>query len=187
MFRGVINSAKNAASNLVVKYLARASVAVPFVLAAGFALAGLTAWLSQRFGSLTAYWAMAGGLCLAGIIAAAFVSAKEHKEEAAEVEAEKSDTSSTMSDAAAEAISQAPITLLGSIFAIPGGPATALSAARVIGRNWPLAVLAVLIGGLFWPTRGGTLTGGTLRGDDDLPVRFRPNGADPDIRSEMRH
>ena len=42
MFQGVINSAKNAASNLVVKYLARASVAVPFVLAAGFALAGLT-------------------------------------------------------------------------------------------------------------------------------------------------
>jgi len=54
MFRGVINSAKNAASSLVVKYLARASVAVPFVLAAGFALAGLM--LSQRFGSLTAYW-----------------------------------------------------------------------------------------------------------------------------------
>ena len=124
---------------------------------------------------------MAGGLCLAGIIAAAFVSAKEHKEEAAEVEAEKSDTSSTMSDAAATAISQAPIALLGSIFAIPGGPATALSAARVIGRNWPVAVLAVLIGGLFWPTRGGT------DGDDEFVVRLKPNGADPDVRSEMRH
>jgi len=84
MFRGVINSAKNAASNLAVKYLARASVAVPFVLAAGFALAGLTVLLSQRFGSLTAYWVMATGLCVAGIVAAAFVSAKEHKEEGAE-------------------------------------------------------------------------------------------------------
>jgi hypothetical protein len=74
MFRGVINSAKDAASNLVVKYLARASVAVPFVLAAGFALAGLT------------------------VLAAAFVSAKEHKEEIAEIEAEKSDTSARVSD-----------------------------------------------------------------------------------------
>jgi hypothetical protein len=51
MFRGVINNAKNAASNLVVKYLARASVAVPFVLAAGFAMAGLTVMLSQKFGT----------------------------------------------------------------------------------------------------------------------------------------
>jgi hypothetical protein len=53
MFRGVINSAKNAASNLVVKYLARASVSVPFVLATGFALAGLTVMLNRRLGSLT--------------------------------------------------------------------------------------------------------------------------------------
>jgi hypothetical protein len=50
MFRGVINSAKNAASGLVVKYLARASVAVPFILAAGFALAGLTVMLSHPCG-----------------------------------------------------------------------------------------------------------------------------------------
>jgi hypothetical protein len=178
MFRGVINSAKTAASNLAVKYLARASVAVPFVLAAGFALAGLAVLLSQRFGSLTAYWVMAGGLCVAGILAAAFVSAKEHKEEAAEIEAEKSDTSSTVSDAAAEAISQAPIALLGGIFTIPGGPATVLSTARVIGRSWPMAVLLVLIGGLFWPTRSTADDG-----DDELTVQLRPNGPDPDIRS----
>jgi hypothetical protein len=175
MFRGVINSARNAASNLLVKYLARASVAVPFVLAVGFVLAGLTMMLSQRFGSLTAYWAMAGGLCLAGILAAALVSAKEHKEEAADKEAEKSDSSSTVSDAAAEAITRAPIALLGSVFAIPGGPATALSAARVIGRNWPIAVLVVLIGGLFWPTRN-------TADEEELAIRLRPNGPDADIR-----
>jgi len=34
MFQGLINSAKTAAANLVVKYLARASVAIPFVIAA---------------------------------------------------------------------------------------------------------------------------------------------------------
>jgi hypothetical protein len=180
MFRGVINSAKNAASNLVVKYLARASVAVPFVLAAGFALLGLTVMLGQRFGSLTADWVMAGGLFLVGLLAAAFVSAKEHKEEVAKIETDKSDMRSTVSDAAAEAISQAPIALLGSIFAIPGGPATVLSAARVIGRNWPMAVLVVLIGGLFWPTRSRIH-------EDESAVRFRPNGWDPDIRSGMRH
>jgi len=159
MFRGVINSAKNAASNLVGKYLARASVAVPFVIATGFALAGLTVLLSQRYGSLTAYWVMAGGLCLVGILAAALVSAKEHKEEAAQIAAEKVDTSSTVSDAAFDAMSQAPIALLGSILAIPAGPATALSAARLVGRNWPMAVLFVLIGGLFWPIRSSVYEG----------------------------
>jgi Na+/melibiose symporter-like transporter len=183
MFRGIINSAKNAASSLVVKYLARASVAVPFVIAAGFALAALTVMLSQRFGSLTAYWIMAGVLGLVGIVAAALVSAKERKEEVAEIRAEKSDTGATVSDAAAEAIAQTPIALLGGIFAIPGGPATALSAARVIGRNWPMAVLLLLICGLFWPTRSEAVD----ENENGLIVPRRPNGADPDIRSEMRH
>jgi hypothetical protein len=84
MFRGIIDSARNAASKLLGKYLARASVAVPFLLAAGFGLAALTVMLSQRFGSLTAYRVVAAGLGVAGILAAAFVWAKEHKEEAAE-------------------------------------------------------------------------------------------------------
>jgi hypothetical protein len=80
-----------------------------------------------------------------------------------------------VSDAAAEAITRAPIALLGSVFAIPGGPATALSAARVIGRNWPIAVLVVLIGGLFWPTRN-------TADEEELAIRLRPNGPDADIR-----
>ena len=41
MFRGLINDAKSAASSLVLKYVARASVAIPFVIALGFALAAL--------------------------------------------------------------------------------------------------------------------------------------------------
>jgi hypothetical protein len=43
MFQGLINNAKSAVSGLVLKYVARASVAVPFVIALGFALAALTA------------------------------------------------------------------------------------------------------------------------------------------------
>ena len=102
MFRGLISSAKSAVSNLVVKYLARASVAVPFVIGGGFALAALTLMLADRFGSLIAYWVMAAALCLVGVVAAVLVSAKEHKQEAAEVEAERSDTGATVSDAATD-------------------------------------------------------------------------------------
>jgi hypothetical protein len=35
---------------------------------------------------------------------------------------------------------------------MPGGAAGALSAARLLGRNWPLVLFLVMIGALFWPT-----------------------------------
>jgi hypothetical protein len=182
MFRGLISSAKSAVSNLVVKYLARASVAVPFVIGGGFALAALTVMLADRFGSLIAYLVMAAALCLVGIVAAGLVTAKEHKQEA-ELEAERSDTGATVSDAATQAMAQTPIALLGAAFTMPGGAAAVVSAVRMLARHLPLVVLLVLIGGLFWPSRRAI-------GDeesDELRIGPRPNGSDPDIVSEMRH
>ena len=88
MFRGLINDAKSAASSLVLKYVARASVAIPFVIALGFALAALTVWLVNQYGYVTGYLLMAGGLAAIGVIAALVVSFKEHEEEVAEEAAE---------------------------------------------------------------------------------------------------
>ena len=51
MFAGLINQAKSAVSHLVLKYVARVSVGVPFVIAAGFALAAITVILVERFGT----------------------------------------------------------------------------------------------------------------------------------------
>ena len=59
MFAGLINQVKSAASDLVLQYLARASVAVPFVIALGFALAAVTVMLVERFGQVIAYWMVA--------------------------------------------------------------------------------------------------------------------------------
>ena len=64
MFAGLINQAKSTVSHLVLKYVARLSVAVPFVIAAGFALAAITVTLVERFGHVMAYWLVAGGLAL---------------------------------------------------------------------------------------------------------------------------
>ena len=47
----------------MLKYVARASVAIPFVIALGFALAAIAVMLVERFGHVTAYWMMAGGPC----------------------------------------------------------------------------------------------------------------------------
>src|SRR4051794_32885995 len=99
-----MNQAKDAVSGLVLKYVARASVAVSFVIALGFALAALTVMLVQRFGHVTAYWLMAGGLAAIGVIAAIAVSVKEHEEEVAEEQAEGSDTQDVVSDATAQAM-----------------------------------------------------------------------------------
>lgn len=179
MFAGLINQAKSAASHLVLKYVARASVAVPFVIATGFALAAITVMLVDRFGHVMAYWLVAGGLALIGVIASIVVSVREHEEEVAEQQAEKTDTGEAVSDAAAQALTQAPIALLGTLMTMPGGASGALSAARLLGRNWPLVVLLVLIGGLFWPTPEAPA-------DDDVAGARKPNGSD-DMPSTLRH
>ena len=152
MFAGLINHAKAAVSGLVLKYLARASVAIPFVIALGFALAAVAVMLVQRFGHATGYWIMAGGLAAIGIIAAIVVGVKEHEEEVEEQKAEQTDTQEVVSGATAQAMLQAPIALLGALFSAPGGATTAVKVARVLGRNFPLVLLIVMIGGLFWPT-----------------------------------
>ena len=60
MFRGVFNYAASSAGSLIAGYLARASVAVPFIVAFGFAMAALSLMLSDRFGHRDAYLIVAG-------------------------------------------------------------------------------------------------------------------------------
>ncbi len=180
MFAGLINQAKSAASDLVLKYVARASVAVPFVIALGFALAAVTVMLVERFGHVTAYWLLAGGLAAIGIIAAMAVSVKEQEEEVAEQLADEADTQEVASDAAAQAIVQTPVALLGALLTTPGGATSALSVARLLGRNFPLVLLLVMIGALFWPTDEATPP------DDEVDAR-RPNGADDHMPSALHH
>jgi hypothetical protein len=174
LFAGLINDAKAAVSHLVLRYVARASVAIPFVLALGFAVAAIAVMLVERFGQVTGYWIMAGGLAAIGIGAAIAVSVKEHEEEAADQKAEQADTGEVVSDATAEAMLQAPLALLGALFSAPGGTAGVFKIARVLGRNFPLVLLLVMIGALFWPTdRQDSEVGGAEARPDD----FRP--ADP--------
>ena len=166
MFRGLINDAKSAASSLVLKYVARASVAVPFVIALGFGIAALAAWLVNQYGYVTGYLLMAGGLAAIGVVAALVVSVKEHEEEVADEAAEEADTSKVATDVAA----QAPLALLGALFTMPGGASSALKVAQVLGRNFPLVLLLVLVGALFWPSE--------VVGETES-ARPRPNGFEP--------
>jgi hypothetical protein len=77
---------------------------------------------------------------------------KEHEEEVAEQQAEQADTQDVVSEATAQAMVQAPLALLGTLLTVPGGATSALKVASILGRNFPLVLLLVMIGALFWPT-----------------------------------
>jgi hypothetical protein len=88
MFKGLIDDAKSAAVSLVAKCLARAAVAVPFLIALGFAIAAATHMLSDRFGPVIAYCAVAGTFALLGLVTMLVVRGKG-REEVAGTEAAK--------------------------------------------------------------------------------------------------
>ena len=130
----------------------------------GFALAAATVMLVERYGHVFAYWSMAAGLAAVGLIAGLAVRVKEQEEEVAEEKAEAEDTSKVASEVAA----QAPLALLGGLFTLPGAPGTALKIAKVLGNNYALVLLLVLIGALFWPT--DKTTAPETRAGDGEPV-----------------
>jgi uncharacterized membrane protein len=175
MFRGLINDAKSAAGSLIAKYLARASVAVPFVVALGFATAAITLMLVERFGTITASWIVAGGFTLIGLVATLAVSVKEHEEEVAEKQAEEADTTQAAADAAAQAAAQMPLALLGAVLSTPMGPSTVAGGAKMVARNMPLVVLLALIALLFWPSEPAAAE----EAEADEAHAGRPNGAGP--------
>jgi hypothetical protein len=54
----------------------------------------------------------------------------------------------------------------------PGGAASVFKVARVLGRNFPLVLLLVAIGALFWPT--DTTDDAVITGREAEPDGFHP-------------
>jgi hypothetical protein len=151
VFRKLIDDAKSAAVSTLTKYAVRMSVAVPFLVAAGFGTAAVTVMLVERFGSLKAYGLMAAGFAAIGLVSTIAVAVKEKEDVAEDVAAEQNDTAEVATDAAAQAAVQLPLALLGMLFTTPMGPSAALGGAKALGRNWPMVLMLVLVGLLFWP------------------------------------
>ena len=168
----MINDAKSAAGSLIARYLARASVAVPFVVAFGFATAGGSLMLVERFGHRDAYLIVAGIFALLGMLAVLFVRSKEH-EEVVEP-AVKNDTAEMATDAAATAAAQIPLALLGTLFTSPLGPSSVGGLVRMLGRNLPLAIMVAALALLFWPSKAED---DANTASADHPVQ--PNGSYP--------
>jgi hypothetical protein len=175
VLRALINDAKSAAVSVLTKYTVRMSVVVPFLVAAGFGTAAVTVMLVERFGSLTAYGIMAGGFAVIGLVSTIGVAAIEQEEVAADAAAEQNDTAEVATDAAAQAAVQLPLALLGTLLTTPMGPGIASSAAKALGRNWPMVLLLMLVGLLFWPVENEEPDATRDIGENLDPV---PNGMD---------
>jgi hypothetical protein len=152
MFQSSINDAKSAAGSVIAKYFARATVALPFLVALGFATAAITHILVERFGEVNAYWIMAAGFAVSGVVAMLAVSTKEHEKEVAEEQVEQKDTARVAPDATAQATLEAALALLAAGLATPLGLDTVAAGAKMAARNMPLVILLALIALLFWPT-----------------------------------
>jgi hypothetical protein len=184
MFRGLINDAKSAATSVIAKYLARASVAIPFLIAVGFAIAAITHMLIAHFGAVVGCWILAAGFTLIGVVATLFVKHKEQEEEVAEQQAEAGDTAEVANEAAAQALVQMPVALIGALLSAPVGPKAVANSAKVLLRNLPLVVLLALLALLFWPTTGeGAASKEADEGEDrpsppfpEADGAYRPSG-----------
>ena len=76
MLQSLFRRAEATVDNVIAVALARALVAIPFLVAAGFATAGLASYLYRELGDEVGNWAMAGIFCLVGLITAAVVAAR---------------------------------------------------------------------------------------------------------------
>ena len=178
MFRGLINDVKAAAGSVVSKYAVRASVAVPFVIAAGFATAGVTLWLIDYYGAQKAYFIVAGGFVTLGLIAAILVQSREQVETVADTKAAAVDTASVATEAVAAAAEQLPLAMLGTLLTSQLSPEAIISLDKGLGRNAPLVLLVAALGVLLWPNLVSTLPSADPDPVDARdPVRTAANGA----------
>jgi hypothetical protein len=138
VFRALLSYAMSGLTNLMAKYAVRFSVAVPFLFAFGFGLAGLTVVLVDAFGYRDAYFLLTGGFAGVGLIAAIAVWLKERSEEPESPTGIEPRVART----AVESAKQIPS-------AIAAGASDASSGFRdltnLAARNWPLVMAAGIV------------------------------------------
>jgi hypothetical protein len=153
VFQWVIDDAKVAAASFIDRYLARVSVAVPFVVALGFATAAMSLALTERFGATTALAIMATIFCVIGLVGGIIVALREQETVAVEEHEREEAGLAELGEMASAAASQAGRLPWGAAVSLLGAqPAIAGAAVRLLARHLPLLVLVAMILLLVWPT-----------------------------------
>lgn len=143
MFQGLFRRAESTIDSVVAKYVGRAAIAIPLVIAGGFATAALTVKLVEIYGSVTAYAIMAALFALIGLVTMAVINTGARTAESQPAEP------STASEGTAESTGPDAADLLTpevKAFLASAAPAALPSIVRGVGRNLPLILLLALIG-----------------------------------------
>jgi hypothetical protein len=151
VFQSLVNRAQRSVDSLISKYVARAAVAVPFIIAMGFGTAAAAVKLTAEYGSMTAYTILAGAFAAIGLVAAVAI-AMVSPQPAASPEATPEQTAAAQNGEAAdeEAVPELPVDpamVLSMLTTL--GPALTPYLLRVLTRNLPLltglAIVAYLL------------------------------------------
>lgn len=150
LFESVLHRAEAMIGNVLEQALARALVALPLLIAAGFGTAALSTYVNAKYGVQTGQLIMAGGFATLGLLAMLFVSvvgpatiesgeAATASDDAGTAEGGQSDDSPAM-----RAFGDAERELLTTMLA-SAAPVAVPGILRTLIRNLPLVILILIV------------------------------------------
>jgi len=149
MIKRLMNWFGDSASAIAIRYALRASVVIPFALAAGFAIAWLAVYLIELMGIRDAYLLLAAGFAFLGIIAGWIIRWNEKHQE---VEESRAEAQRALATTAARVAVGVPATMLNGASEARGQGSWSETL-----KGWPLYLLAVgliLMAGQVRPNTG---------------------------------
>lgn len=169
MFDRIFRRAERKIDSVVSKYVRRAIVAVPLLIAALFATAAISVMLVEKYGAVNGYAMMAGGFAaLAAVVALFALTGQQTPVEEAEAAAAKDAEQVKRDDEAPLVPSELwSVIMAAAPIALPG-------VARTAARNLPMLVALAIIGYLF--ARYST---GTAASDSDAGASTDASPVDP--------
>lgn len=152
IFGSVIRRAESAVENILEQALARVAVAIPLLIAGGFATAAASTHLVSVYGAATGHLIMAAGFAVLGLIVAAFVAFRAPPTAASEGEtlASSEATPAVGDEQAADALpfSDSERELITSALA-SAVPIAVPGLMRTLLRNIPLVLLFLIVAFVF--------------------------------------
>jgi predicted neutral ceramidase superfamily lipid hydrolase len=177
VFRGFINDATAAADALIARVVTQASIAVPFIIAFGFATAGVALILVEHFGHRNAYLILAVVFSVIGFLLSALIRSRRSEAATADARAEYERAAQAGANPKLTP-TQLPLAVLAALVSSSVGPSMVLRVARGVTRNLPLIGAALIFGFLMWPKPAATDVpeDAAIDGDSEHVVQ-RSNGA----------
>ena len=147
MFQGLLRRAEQSIDQVVAKYVGRATVAIPLIVAAGFATAAVSVKLVESYGPVIAYSIMAAGFAVLSLVTMAIVGTGNGTVETLSEPAAAADTADKTEEQADPGLDPSELlTPEVKAFLASTAPMALPSIARGVGRNLPLILILALVG-----------------------------------------